>query len=217
MWNAVIGNKNCNELFSLVHWHLGPKRILTIPGRVCRVKRIGWWSGQCRWYYYQCTNRRPTLGTIYEVCSKNKVNFHFSRKIFIYSWICMLSPSKQSPSDIIHLCQRFFQSSKHFWYALFSMSLSSLSDSVFISSIVAKRRPFMGLFNLGNRKKSQGAKSSEYGNWGMITVLFLAKNLQTSNDEWAGALSWCKSHVLFFHNSGHFFRIASRKWRITSR
>ena len=32
------------------------------------------------------------------------------------------------------------------------MSLSSFSDSVFISSIVAKRLPFMGLFNLGNRK-----------------------------------------------------------------
>ena len=41
-----------------------------------------------------------------------------------------------------------------FWY---------VSDSVFISSIVAKRRPFMGLFNLGNRKKSQVAKSGEYG------------------------------------------------------
>ena len=41
-------------------------------------------------------------------------------------------------------------------------SLSPLSDSVFISAIRAKRRPFMGLFNLGNRKKSQGAKSGEY-------------------------------------------------------
>ena len=96
-----------------------------------------------------------------------------------------MPPSKSSPSDIIHFCQRFFQSSKHFWYALFSMSLSSLSDSVFISSIVAKRRPFMSLFNLGNRKKSQRAKSGEYGGWGMITVLFLAKKLRTSNDEWA--------------------------------
>ena len=47
--------------------------------------------------------------------------------------------------------------------ALLGMSLSSLSDSVFISSIVAKRRPFMGLFNLGNSKKSQGTKSGEYG------------------------------------------------------
>ena len=158
---------------------------------------------------------RRTL--VYEVCSKNKLNFHFFRKIFICLWIYMLSPSKKSPLDIINLCQHFFQSSKHFWYALFGISLSSLSDSVFISSIVAKRRPFMGLFNLGNRKKSQGAKSGEYGGWGMITLLFLAKKLRTSNDEWAGALSWCKSHELFFHKSGRFFRIASRKRRITLR
>ena len=123
---------------------------------------------------------------IYEDCSKNKVNLHFFRKILIYSRIFMLSPSKYSPSDIIHLCQRFFQSSKHFWYSFFGMSLSSLNDSVFICSTVAKRRPFMGLFNLGNRKKSQGAKFGEYGGWGMITVFFLAKKLWISNDEWAG-------------------------------
>ena len=65
------------------------------------------------------------------------------------------------------------------------MSLSSLSDSVFISSIVAKHRPFKGHFNHGNRKKSQGAEPGEYGGWDMIIVLFLSKNLQTSNDDWA--------------------------------
>ena len=32
--------------------------------------------------------------SMYEVCSKNKGNFHFFRKIFIDSWIFMLSPSK---------------------------------------------------------------------------------------------------------------------------
>jgi hypothetical protein len=41
--------------------------------------------------------------------------------------------------------------------------LSSSSDAVFISSIVANLRPFMGLFSFGNRKQSQGAKSGEYG------------------------------------------------------
>ena len=87
---------------------------------------------------------------------------------------------------MIYLCQPFSQSSKHVWYALFGMSLSFLSHSVFISSIVSKRRPFMGLFNLGNRKKSHGAKFGEYGGWGMITVLFSAKKLRTINDEWAG-------------------------------
>ena len=35
------------------------------PGRVCRVKGNGRWSGQYRWYYYRRTNLRPTVGTIY--------------------------------------------------------------------------------------------------------------------------------------------------------
>ena len=35
------------------------------PGRVCRVKGNGWCSGQYRGYYYRCTNRRSTVGTIY--------------------------------------------------------------------------------------------------------------------------------------------------------
>ena len=42
---------------------------------------------------------------------------------------------------------------------------------------------FLGLFNLRNRKKSQGTKSGEYGGSGLISVLFLAKKLRTSNDE----------------------------------
>ena len=49
--------------------------------------------------------------------------------------------------------------------------------------------------------------SGEYGGWGIVTVLFLAKNSRTSNEVWADALSWCKSHELFFHKSGRFFRL----------
>ena len=45
--------------------------------------------------------------------------------------------------------------------ALSGIVLSSSSDAVFISSIVANLCPFMGLFSFGNRKK--GAKSGEYG------------------------------------------------------
>ena len=51
------------------------------------------------------------------------------------------------------------------------------------------------------RKKSTKAKSGEYCGWGMITVLFLTKNSRTSIDVWADALSWCKIHDWFFHNS----------------
>ena len=52
--------------------------------------------------------------------------------------------------------------------------------------------------------KAAGAKSSECGGWGMITVLFLAKNLRTSINEWDGVLSWCKIHDWFFHNYVRF-------------
>ena len=33
-------------------------RVFVPPVRVCRVKGNCWWSGQYRWYYYRCTNRR---------------------------------------------------------------------------------------------------------------------------------------------------------------
>ena len=137
--------------------------------------------------------------------------------IYIYLIICytrsMLSPSKQSPSDIIHLFQRFFQSSKHFWYALFGMSLSSLSDSVFISSIVAKRRPLMDLFNLGNRNKSQGAKSGEYGGWGMITVFFFwPKNYEQAMTSEQVRYRDAKAMNFFSTIPGVFFGMAFVLW-----
>ena len=65
-----------------------------------------------------------------------------------------------------------------FWYVL---KLSQRFGFYLLNR--GKPRPFMGLFNLGNRKKSQGAKSGEYGDLGLITVLFLAKKLQTYNEE----------------------------------
>ena len=88
----------------------------------------------------------------------------------------MLSPSKQSPLDIMHLCQRFFQSSKHFWNSIFGIAFSSFSDALLMSSMAVKRRPFKVLLIFGNRKKSHGAMSGEYGGWGIVTIFFLAKN-----------------------------------------
>ena len=95
------------------------------------------------------------------------------------------------PSDIIYLCQRFFQSSKHFWNVLFGIANSSSFDYSFISSIVVKHFPFIGVFSFGKRKKSAGSKSGEYGGFGIIMFLVLAKTSRTSIIVWgAKSTTW---------------------------
>ena len=42
----------------------------------------------------------------------------------------------------------------------------------------------------GRGKSHRGARSGEYGGWGITVMLFLAKNCETLKDLWAGALSW---------------------------
>jgi hypothetical protein len=49
--------------------------------------------------------------------------------------------------------------------------------------MLVKRRPFKVIFVLGNKIKSHGATSGEYGGWGMTAVLFLDKKVRTSNDK----------------------------------
>ena len=69
-----------------------------------------------------------------------------------------------------------------------------------MSSMAVKGWPFKVLFIFGNRKKSHGAVFGEYGGWGIVTVLYLAKNWRISSKVWAGALSWCKSHAFHTQN-----------------
>jgi hypothetical protein len=51
-----------------------------------------------------------------------------------------------------------------------------------MSDTVSKCHPFSFVFNLGNKAKSQGAKSSEYGGWGTITMLLLVTNYVVFRD-----------------------------------
>jgi hypothetical protein len=62
---------------------------------------------------------------------------------------------------------------------LFGIAFSSFSDALLMSSTLVKRRPFKVFFIFGNKKKTVGAITGEYGGWGR----FLAKTLRTSNDE----------------------------------
>ncbi len=53
----------------------------------------------------------------------------------------------------------------------------------------AKRQPLRSFFIVGNRKKSQGAKSGLYGGCGTISMLFVAKNWRASFATWGRAIS----------------------------
>jgi hypothetical protein len=55
--------------------------------------------------------------------------------------------------------------------------LAFTGNALLMSSMFVKRRPFKVFFIFGNKKKTHGAISVEYGGWAMTTVLFLAKKL----------------------------------------
>ena len=100
----------------------------------------------------------------------------------------------------MHLCQRFFQSSKHLLNSISRIAFKASFNSVCISSIVSKRCPRSGLLSLGNSQKSHGAKSGEYGGCRTICVEFLSKWSRRTSAVWDGALSWCKNHELSAQN-----------------
>ena len=106
----------------------------------------------------------------------------------------------------MHLCQRFFQSSKHLLNSISGIAFKAFFDSACISSIVSKRCPRSGFLSVGNSQKSHGAKSGENGRCGTICVEFLAKWSRRTSAVWDGALSWCKNHELSAQNI--FFRVA---------
>ena len=100
----------------------------------------------------------------------------------------------------MHLCQRFFQSSKHMLNLISGIAFKTFFDSACISSIVSKRYSRSGILSLGNSQKSQGAKSGEYGGCETICVEFLAEWSRRTSAVWDSALSWCKNHELSAQN-----------------
>ena len=105
----------------------------------------------------------------------------------------------------MHRCQRFFNVLKHSWKAFVGILRSSASEIVLIASIDSKRRPFSVDLSFGNRKKSAGARSGEYGGCRRTVVACLAKKSRTRNDGYAGALSCWSIHRFSRHASGLFF------------
>ena len=105
------------------------------------------------------------------------------------------------------LCQRFFQSLKHFWNAIFGIANSSIFllstqswQNAFLSwgsSVLGRGKSQRGAKSasksknaflssgssvLGRGKSQRGAKSAEYVGWCIITILFLVQNSRTSID-----------------------------------
>jgi hypothetical protein len=71
-------------------------------------------------------------------------------------------------------CQRFFNVLKHSWKAVIGMLRKCTSEFVFIALIDSKWWPFSIDLSFGNRKKSAGARSGEYGGCGKTVVTCLA-------------------------------------------
>ena len=76
----------------------------------------------------------------------------------------------------MHLCQRFFRSSKHLLNSISGIAFKAIFDSACNSSIVSKRCARSGLLSLWNSQKSHGAKSGEYRGSGTRYALSFWRN-----------------------------------------
>ena len=83
------------------------------------------------------------------------------------------------------------------------MAFSFFSEFLFMASIDSWRVPRSGYLSFGNRKKSQGAKSSENGEWAMTFISYLAKNSVTIRLECDVALSSSGGDTLHTQNMNH--------------
>lgn len=98
----------------------------------------------------------------------------------------------------------------------FRYVIRAVFDFCVISSRLLKGCvPRNSFLSRSNRKKSQGAKSGEFGGCGMVFVTYLVRNSRIMIALCDGTLSWSKIHKLFAQRSFLFRRIGSRKRLIT--
>jgi len=97
----------------------------------------------------------------------------------------------------------------HFAKASFSSSFTFLTMSVGSQ----KRRNFRADFSQGNRYKSAGAKSEEYGGCSSVVTLFFVKKSLTKTDHYARELPRRRNQLLVPHVSERFLLTASLRQR----
>jgi len=93
------------------------------------------------------------------------------------------------------------------------MSNSIVVEFRLMTSVALNWCPFRTFLSLGNRKKSHGVRSGEYGGCCNWAVPCLAKNCCTRCEVCASALSWCRIQSPSHHFAGRFQWTDSSKHR----
>jgi hypothetical protein len=123
---------------------------------------------------------------------------YFSSKVFIS---CPRSTPRGLEMQSFSRCIHFLKASRYadlgtvirYWWMA---DLSACRDLYF--------RPARKNFNFGNKKKSHGARSGEYGGWGKTVTFSFFKNAETIAEVWSGALS-CRRPICLKPVTGRRF------------
>jgi hypothetical protein len=109
-------------------------------------------------------------------------------------------PSKYLPWRW-NVCQRSQSLWKHSWKPFLDTFVTSVVAFAVKFSALANRYPFRTPFSHGNKRKSYGNKSGEYGGCSKAVTLCLARHFLSTKDHWEGVLY--RENQLF---RAHFFR-----------
>lgn len=88
---------------------------------------------------------------------------------------------------LLHMLEPIFKAFFPFWDLILETSVQNASTAV---SGDTNRSPHILCLMFGNKKKSLGDKSGEYGQWVINTIFLLNKKSTVWHAEWQLALSW---------------------------
>ena len=117
---------------------------------------------QRRSRYEVCLKSNETVHTILLLKNANRKLLCIAFKVIPMSSNAFFHP----PLPCFHVLLEGF----------FRIARSSFVTALLIACKSGKRVPFMTPLSFGNRKKSQGARSGEYGSCSSTAMLFLARN-----------------------------------------